>query len=481
MKLTQLHNKKVAFLGLGIENYALVNYLLRHKIKCEITICDRRDKEQLGEKYGKISQKFIKSKVHKVEWKLGKNFNEELDRFDILFRSPGWPIDCPGVQDAIKQKQIESQQPAISNFIYSPMKLFFDLCSTKNIIGVTGTKGKGTTSSLIYQILKTAGKKVFLGGNIGIAPFDFIDKIKSHDWVVLELSSFQLEDLHKSPRIAVITNFYNEHLAPADPNNPNYHKSAKQYWNAKANIYSHQDRNGALILNYKISAKVHSITSKLYTFSFNEKKSNCHYENGEIVFIPIQKSEIRNQKFIISSSLSGNHNLENIAAASLATKLAGASSDEIKTAVKKFKGLEHRIEKVALINGVGYYDDSFATTPESTITALKSFDAPIILIAGGAEKNSNFQYLARQIVKSAKFVVLLDGKATSRLKQEILTAGYPKKMIKLVHSMDEALNVANENSKTGDIILLSTACASFGMFKNYKERGDKFKKAVLRV
>src|SRR3989338_3298196 len=188
MNLNQLNNKKVGILGLGIENLALIKYLLKHKIRCQITVCDARLE--------------IKNKLP-VLWQLGKKFKQDLDKFDILFRSPGWPIDCPGICEALKAG-VE---------LYSPMKLFFALNPAKNIIGVTGTKGKGTTASLIYEILKQAGKRVWLGGNIGVAPFAFIDEIKKNDWIVLELSSFQLEDTTASPRVAVVTNFYSEHLA----------------------------------------------------------------------------------------------------------------------------------------------------------------------------------------------------------------------------------------------------------------------------
>src|SRR3989338_5040641 len=204
MNLNLLNNKKIGILGLGIENLALVKYLLKHKVKCEITVCDARVE--------------IKNKLP-VLWQLGKSFNQDLEKFDILFRSPGWPINCPGVQAALKAG-VE---------LSSPMKLFFALRPSKNIICVTCTKGKGTTASLIYEILKKAGKRAWLGGNIGLAPVAFIDKIKTNDWLALELSSFQLEDMTVSPQIAVITNLYSEHLKPADPHNPNYHKSLKHY------------------------------------------------------------------------------------------------------------------------------------------------------------------------------------------------------------------------------------------------------------
>ena len=240
MKLKMLNNKKIAILGLGIENLALIRYLLKHKIKAEITICDKREEVKNTGLRVKPAMTNAGPGMTKINWQLGKNYNKNLEKFEVLFRSPGWPITplAPLVRGGVQ--------------LSSPMKMFFELCPTKNIIGVTGTKGKGTTASLIYEILKAAGKRVWLGGNIGIAPFAFIGKIKQTDWVVLELSSFQLEDMAVSPHIAVITNLYSEHLAPADPNNPNFHKSLKEYYNAKLNIIKLQTEDDKAVLNYEL-------------------------------------------------------------------------------------------------------------------------------------------------------------------------------------------------------------------------------------
>jgi len=437
--LENLKNKKIAILGLGIENQALIKFFINEKVNCAITICDTRDKKVLGEKY----KRFNKEKC--VSWKLGENANKNLDGFDVLFRSPGWPMDCPGIKEALKMG-VE---------LSSPIKLFFDICPTKNIIGVTGTKGKGTTSSLIYNILKESRKRVWLGGNIGIAPFGFINKIRKNDWIILELSSFQLEDADKSLKIAVITNFSGEHLAPADPNNPNYHKSLKEYWQAKLNILKHQKSDGKAVVSKKLKEKLrnHNLKSKVIYF---------------------EKSEIE-------SRLSGEHNKENIAAAFEVAKLVGVKEEVIKRAVKKFKGLEHRLEFVRRVKGVDYYEDSFATIPESAITAMKSFDLPIILIAGGAEKNSNFNNFSKVAKRKTKLVILIKGDASPRIKKNLLKIKYSAKNIKSANSMSEAVRLARKNAEKGDVVLLSPACASFGIFKNYKERGDLFKKEARKI
>ncbi len=442
--LKKMQNKKIAFLGLGIENYYLIKYansaLQMRTCEYEITICDARNRKELNKKYGAKNLNTLP-----VKWRTGKNYDRDLKDFDVIFRSPGYPVFN---QNLIKAKKAGAE-------ISSPMKLFFELCPTKNIIGITGAKGKGTTASLIYYILKKAGKKAWLGGNIGVAPFEFIGKIKKNDWVVLELSSFQLEDMDASPRVAVITNFFKEHLAPADPNNPNYHKSLKDYWKAKSNIFKWQKKGDYAILNYKLQ-----ITN--YKLQITKLKS-------KIIFF--DKSDL-------PSKLIGEHNKENIAAAVEVAKIIGIKNKIIKKAVKNFKGLEHRLEFVKIAAGAKYYNDSFATTPESTITALKSFAEPIVLLAGGAEKKSDFKQLAKEIKKRVQFMVLLDGKATPRLKKELLKANFPRSKMFLAKNIKQAVREAVKKADKGGIVLLSPACASFGMFKNYKERGNLFKKEV---
>lgn len=432
--MLKLNNKKIAILGLGLENLALIKYLLKHKVKCEITVCDKRDDIKVKMKNAGLR---IESTMTGKQWQLGKSYNKNLDKFDILFRAPGWPLDCPGIKIAKKKGVI----------ISSPMKLFFDLCPSKNIIGVTGTKGKGTTASLIYEILKLAGKKVWLGGNIGIAPFAFMDKIKKNDWVVLELSSFQLEDMNASPHIAVVTNLYPEHLKPADPNNQNFHKTLKDYYAVKLNIARWQERGDYFIANYNFLTK------------------------GKKVYF--KKSEL-------PSKLIGEHNKENVAAAEEVAKIVGVKPETIKKSVANFKGLEHRLEFVKEIRGVKYYDDSFATNPESTIIALKSFVAPIVLLLGGADKGANFNQLAKEVKKRCKFIVLLAGQATPRIKKELLKIGYKNNKMALADNIKKAVALARAEAKSGEVVLLSTACASFGMFKNYKERGDLFKSLVKK-
>jgi len=420
-KFTHLQNlkgKKIALLGLGLDNQALLALLKQQKIKVDITIKDARQDP--------------------------KGFNKNLYKFDILFRSPGWPLFCPGIIEALKKGQ---------TVVSSPLNVFLKLCPTKNIIGVTGTKGKGTTASLIYQILKDAGKKVWLGGNIGVSPLTFLNKIKPTDYVVLELSSFQLEDLRFSPKISVITNLYKEHLAPADPNNPNYHHSFNEYWQAKLNI-AKKPENEYLVANKSLAPKL--------------KKEKI---SGKLIFFTASS---------LPSKLVGDYNQQNIGGALEVAKILKIKESQAKKTIANFGNLEHRLEFVEEINGVKYFDNSFSTTPESTVLDLKSFTSPIIQIAGGADKGADFKDLAKTMKAKVKFLILLPGKGTLRIKKELQIVKLPKEKIKEVASMEEAIKIAEQKANAGDTVLLSTACASFGIFKNYKERGDLFKKYVRK-
>lgn len=420
--MNKISKTKIAFIGYGIENQTLFSWLKKHNAPAEYTFCDSREE--------------VIKPTKGVSWQVGKNYLKNLADFDVIFRSPGCPLFLPEIKK-------------VKNKISSAMNLFMELCPSKNIIGVTGSKGKGTTASLIYHILKKAGYQVFLGGNIGIAPFSFLDKINAQSFVVLELSSFQLEDFKISPRYSILTNLFKEHLEPADPNNPNYHKTFSDYKKAKLNIAIHPENK--ILLTHKRLGKIIK-GSKIKYFE------SCDYP----------------------SKLAGEFNKENIAAAALLTKILKVKENIIKKAVLSFNGLPHRLEKVAVKNGVTYYDNSFSTTPESTIADLKSFPGAIIML-GGADKGASFKELAMEVKKSAKLVILFKGSASPRLKKEIINCGFSASKIIDAKNMIEAVKKAATKASKDDTVLLSTACASFGLFKNYKERGDLFKKYVKEL
>ncbi len=438
MKKSINENKiKIALLGLGMDNLALLHLLDTNNAPAEITICDFRDKNKLPK---------IKLKHLAINYRLGSEFNKNLSDFSILFRAPGWPVNCPGISAALKSGKTK---------LSSPLNLFLDLAPTNNIIGVTGTKGKGTTASLIYKILiaanKNTQKKVFLGGNIGIAPLSFLRKVKTGDYVILELSSFQLEDLESSPKIAVITNLFKEHLAPADPNNPNFHPSLKKYWQAKLNIANNKN-NKYLIINETLK---------------NEIKKEKVF--GKIIYF---------QASNLPSKLTGDYNRQNIAAAIEVAKILNIKAEIYKKVIANFQNLEHRLELVAEINGIKYFDNSFSTTPESTELDLKSFKEDIIQIAGGADKGADFKSLAKTIKQKTNFLILLPGQGSNRIQAELEKIKFPKNQFAVAKDMLEAVRIAKQKAKPGSVVILSTACASFGIFKNYKERGDLFKKYV---
>src|SRR3989338_9018998 len=380
MTLEDLANKKICILGLGIENYAMLKFLLKKKIPADITVCDAITKKELKERYGAC--------VKSINCKLGKYYDDELSRHDIIFRVAGYPLFTPAV--------IKAMVKGVT--VTSPTKLFFDLAPTENIIGVTGAKGKGTTASLIYAILRAAKKRAYFGGNIGVPMFGFFDKIKPNDWVVLELSSFQLEDLKISPHIAVITNFFPEHLSPADPHNPNHHKTVAAYWEAKSNIFAHQNKDDFLVVAADLQSKLRheKIFSKISYFNTSD----------------------------FPTPLLGNHNKKNIAPAAMAAALAGVKDNTVKKSVAAFTGLEHRLEFIGVKNNIRYYNDSFATVPEAAITALKAFDTKnIILIAGGVGKGANFAAFVRELKKRGLRTVLLPGKGSDEIQKEFVKKG----------------------------------------------------------
>lgn len=438
MNIKELYKHSIACVGLGTEHAAMIDYLYSRGFKGEITILETKSRDELLQRFPKLK------KYTKLHWAKDTRSFSKLKEFSLLFKSPG----------AYFEAKLRKQLHRANVLILSPMQLFVELCPSNNIIGVTGTKGKGTTSSLIAHILKQAKKRVWLGGNIGLAPFVFIAKIKKTDWVVLELSSFQLEDMNAALKIAVFTNFTPEHLKPADPNNPNHHPNLAHYWNSKLQIARAQNKNHVLIVNEKLRKQI--------------KKEKL---TGRSIYFTASS---------LASTLPGEHNKENIAAAVLVAEQIKISKKIIAKAIKNFKGLEYRIEKVASYKGVEYYNDSFSTIPEAAEIAIKAFTQPIILLAGGADKGSDFTRLAKLIVKRVKFLVLLKGKATPRLKKNVLAAGFSSKNIAEVTSMKKAVAISQRQAQSGDVIILSPACASFGLFKNYKDRGKQFKQAVLR-
>ncbi len=420
---------------------------------------------------GQSSFDFLKKQgadVTLLDEKDDPDYLKNLDKYDLIVRSPGIRL-----VESLKFK-VESQNLEVT----SQTKIFFDLCPCP-IIGVTGTKGKGTTSSLIYEMLResfgsAADKSVYLGGNIGVPPLTFLDKLKADSVVVLELSSFQLIDLGKSPHIAVMLMITSEHL--------DWHKDVEEYIDAKRNILRFQTESDFAVVNRDYPASNESdnqTPAKIYKVSREQSVEQGCYVRDNVIYINMNGRE---EKVIdvVDILLPGRHNLENVCAAIMAAIFAGAQMKAIIHVLKTFKGLEHRLELVAEIGGVRYYDDSFSTTPETAIAAIEAFDVPEILILGGSSKKSDFSQLGEVIfdAKNIKAIIGI-GEEWETIKPEIKTDRI--KIIEGLKSMEEVVKKASELAEDGDVVLLSPACASFDMFENYKDRGEQFKKEVNKL
>ncbi len=465
MKIQDLQNKLVAVLGFGLEGRAVAQYLIKHGISP--VLFDQKPWDQ----WDKKQQKYIKSL--KLNFIFGPDCFKELGGFDIAFRSPGIKILNADIRTNIK-KGLK---------VTSQTKWFFENCPGK-IIGVTGTKGKGTTASLIFQILKKQYPvssiqypNIYLTGNIGKQqPSEFLDDLTKNDWVVYELSSFQLQDLERSPHIAVVLKTFLEHL--------DYHKDAREYFEAKTNITKHQTPEDYAVVNAddffakKIGERGQG--KKVYFSTKQKLTSGCFTQDN---LIAIKDILGKNFQYPISNiQLLGRHNLENVCAASAAAVLAGADQNSVISAIKNFKNLPHRLEFAGEKNGIKFYDDSISTTPETTIAAINSFAENLILILGGSSKNSDFNTLCSELTKkpNIKGLILIGQEAPKILASLEKTGNFRGKILTEAKNMREVFGQIKVLAKLGSIVLLSPACASFGMFKNYQDRGDQFKLEIQK-
>lgn len=446
--------RKVAIIGLGVSNLPLLDYMYGKKAR--VTVFDERNIESISkEVMDKITN-------YGFEFSLGKNCLEKLKGFDIIFRSPS----CLPTRLELQQ---EEKRGAI---VTTEIEMLMKMCPCK-IIGITGSDGKTTTTSLIYSILQKSGYHTFLGGNIGTPLFTRLSEMKPEDIVVLELSSFQLMAMEISPDIAVITNI--------TPNHLNIHKDYEEYIEAKKNIFKYQDENGILILNYdnEITRNCsNEAKGKVIFFSHKEKLDDGFIVDGKI----IKECEEKVRKHIFNGDdaiLRGNHNLENIATAIAATKTL-VSIEEAVEAIKEFKPVEHRIEFVKEIDQVKWYNDSASSSPTRTLSGLNAFDEDTILIAGGYDKNLDYQPLAKPIVEKVKALLLIgqtSGKIFDVVKEELENQN--KELdIYMCESLEQTVTLAKKLARPGNVVLFSPASASFDMFKDFADRGNQFKKLV---
>ena len=463
-----LDGKKVAIIGMGVSNIPLLDYFYDKNAK--VTVFDRNN----------LSDEIMtKINKYRYEVEIGSDNLSRLHNFDIIFRSPSaLPTTPEFVQEVENGAMLTSE-----------IEMVLKLAPCK-IIGVTGTEGKTTTTSIIYEICKRAGYNCFLGGNIGNPIFTKINEMKPDDLVILELSSFQLMNMEVSPDIAVVTNMFPDHL--------NIHKSYEEYQQAKKSIFLNQNENGILVLNKDndITRKfAEEAKGKVVFFSSTKQLKNGYVydrEDGQIKHCIdgkcddlISKNEIK---------LRGIHNYENICAALAATDTIVDKETQIE-AVKQFTGVEHRLEFVRELDGVKYYNDSIGTSPASTIAGLNAFDENIVLIAGGSDKGLDYTEIGKAIAQKVGTLVLT-GPTAEKIEAAINQAiNFEKhfgdggenvstqnvtKIKEIIHcqNLQEAVKTAKQKAKPGDIVLLSPASASFDAFKNFMERGEKFKEFV---
>ena len=452
--MDRLKGKKIAIVGLSTEGQDAVKFFLSEG---ENIVCaDRRDEKTLFAEYPDLQ------KAH-VRLSLGASYLFCLDGADVIVRTPGMALSTP---ELIRAK-------AEGKEVTSVTKLFFEFCKAP-VIGVTGTKGKGTTSTLIYEMLKKSGKTVYLGGNVGTPLLSLVKTIRPEDWVVLELSSFQLEDCTQSPHIAVVLKITQDHLANYDPLASNFHESREAYIESKKNIVSHQTDADVAIFNADDPTSCSFAKYTPATPYFFGKSPGAHalIENDEVFLTLSGKKESIAE--LSRMKLLGRHNLENIAAASCAAYVAGVPVESIRNSAREFPGLPHRLEKVGEKNGITYINDSFSTTPETTIAGISAFQNPLILIVGGSEKGSDFTQMGSEIAKSSVKKIIAVGQMTGRIIDALKNGGYQGELITGLTTMHDMVRTASSHALPGDIVLLSPACASFDLFKNYKERGFQF-------
>lgn len=432
----KLTTSKIAIIGLGVSNLPLLEYL--YNLSCDVTIFQDNKLEIDISKYN-----------YPIHYGL-----KELKEFDIIFRSPGCLPSREELQEEI------SRGAYVTTEVAEVVRL-----TPSKVIGITGSDGKTTTTTLINLVLKANGYNTYLGGNIGTPLFTQIENMKEDDIVVLELSSFQLMDMKTSPEIAVITNI--------SPNHLDKHKDYEEYIKAKENIFRNND--GILVLNYDNEVTNKITSSREIRYFSKETKTNAFYIHENNIYFQ--------GKLIIDTSqlqIKGLHNYENICAC-LSAIYDMIDLDTSVKAITDFKGVEHRIEFVREINGVKWYNDSVSSSPTRTIAGLNSFKEKIVLIAGGYDKNLDYTPLAEPILKKVSKLILF-GNTKDKIYQAVINKKKEESLdIYICNTLEEVVSIAHQVSIPKEIVLFSPASASFDMFKNFADRGKQFKDLVNKL
>lgn len=446
--LERHRGKKTAVCGVGVSNLPLIRLL--RGAGMEVEARDKKDLSALGD----AGRELERLGVGLIS---GERYLDDIDA-DFIYRSPGIRPDVPGFVAAT----------ARGATLTSEMEAFFEVCPAR-IIAITGSEGKTTTSTVIAEMLKAEGKRVFLGGNIGTPLLDRAPDMTSDDYVVVELSSFQLMTMKRSAPTAVVTN--------VTPNHLDIHKGMEEYIAAKANVFKHQSGENCVVLNADndITRSFADIAKgELRWFSLEEKVANGAYFDGEWL-VSVENGAERRIVRADEIKVPGMHNVANYLTAICAVR--GIVGDEaIAKVAREFGGVEHRIEFVREVDGVRYYNDSIASSPTRTIAGLKSFKQKVVLIAGGYDKHIPFEPLALELPAHVKTLVLCGATADKIDSAARAVEGCPP--IVRADGFEQAVNAARDAASEGDIVLMSPACASFDQFKNFAERGEKFKNIV---
>lgn len=451
-----MKDKNITFCGIGVSNTPMIKKFA--SIGARVSARDKRSLEQIGETARELENLGVKLI-------LGEDYLENLDE-DIIFRTPGLNFNTPQLAKARENGKT----------VTSEMEEFFRICPSK-IFAVTGSDGKTTTTTIISELLKTTGKRVYLGGNIGTPLLDKIDDMDENDYVVVELSSFQLISMKNGPYTAVVTN--------VAPNHLDVHKDMEEYINAKKNIFLYQKPNSRTVLNLsnditrsfasqtKGELCFFSNTEEVETGVFADKNGGIFCaENGKNTFI-MNKSDIR---------IPGEHNVQNYLAAIAAT-WGLVSIESIVSVARTFGGVEHRIEFVRELDGVKWYNDSIATSPTRAIAALNAFTQKLIIIAGGYDKHIPFEPFAKKAITNIKTLILTGHTADAIEACVRNQPGFETSGLKIMRAanLEEAVELAHQIAIPGDIVSLSPACASFDAYPNFAVRGTHFKTLVMKL
>ena len=447
-----IRNKLVAIIGIGVSNTPLLKLLAAEGLR--VAACDKRTREQMGQQAEDLER--LGCELH-----LGPDYLKDLEA-DVIFRTPGLRPDVPEISACVQKGAV----------LTSEREVFFRICPCP-IIAVTGSDGKTTTTTIIAELLKKAGKRVWVGGNIGHPLLCEADGMLSTDFAVLELSSFQLMTMTQSPHIAVVTNLAPNHL--------DVHRDMAEYVAAKENIFTHQSREDIAIFNADNAITAEQSTrapGHARLFSRQGEVADGVFLRGEDVVCRSGGHE----RIVMTTrdiKLPGVHNVENYMAAIAAVD--GLVPDQvIRTFAREFGGVEHRIELVRTYKGVRYYNDSIASSPSRAIAGLRSFSEKVIMIAGGYDKHIPFDVLGPEIVAHVKLLVLC-GATADKIRAAVENAsGYRPGHPEIIDAapLAAAVQAVRDRAQPGDVVTLSPACASFDQFKNFAERGDFFKAIV---